>query len=359
MTSNDSTEDRASRPTAREMFEAVTEVVVPRWPMPLKGATNPGQAEAERLHTAWLKKYDLAGRSCRPETMRLSIVTSYAYPNADVEVLALAADLTAWLFVVDELFDTGETGLSVASARAVISSLDAPPTAPSPACSIPKAHSLLLQRIRDAYDDLASRLRDRMTPPHWRVFTDHLGAYYGALAAEAANREQGIVPDLEDYLAIRRFSAGTQCQLDLVELAQSTRLPRHLYESQPFHELVHATCDVANWANDVFSAAKEYEAGDVHNLVLILQGQANCSLPEAAVLAVDHIEKRLREMQDAQIRLTASLVRHGASPAALEAGQRWADGLRCFLNHGAWYLDLARYSTAEHTTPGGSPPFPA
>ncbi|WP_405560941.1 hypothetical protein [Streptomyces sp. NBC_01180] len=272
-------------------------------------------------------------------------MTAYAYPHADVETLAIAADLTAWLFFVDELFDTGETGTHVESARAFINSLNNPDD-PAKLGTTTTARTELLGRIRRAYDELATRMRDRMTPPHWAVFSHHLHTYYEALAAEAANRERHVTPELKDYCEIRRFSAGTQCQLGLVELSVSTRLPRYMYDSPLFQQLIYATCDIANWTNDVFSAAKEHAAGDVHNLVLILQRQSGCSLPQAALMAVDRIEARLQEMEAARAALPAFLARHGASPTTQDAAQRWAEGLHCFLQHAAWYLGHARYTPA-------------
>jgi hypothetical protein len=334
----------AAERTLREVSEAVQTAVLPRWPLPLKGVTNPAQEVAERLHTDWLRRYRLVDQSCRPETMHLAEVSAYAYPDADADIVALGADLTAWLFFIDELFDTGETGLHVASARAFITSLNAPQATPAERGTAAAAQAELLGRIRHAYSDLASRMRDRMTPPQWTVFTSHLDTYYDALAAEAANREQQVTPALDDYCAVRRFSAGTQCQIDLVELSVSTRLPRYMYDLPAFHQLVHLTCDIANWTNDVFSAAKEYVAGDVHNLVLIIQRETGCSLPQAAVHAVHRIEARLHDMETARAALPALLAHRGASPTTQDAAHRWADGLHSFLQHAAWYLGHARYS---------------
>ncbi|MEU2969852.1 terpene synthase family protein [Streptomyces ardesiacus] len=350
MTPDDSREDGVVEHTLREVSETVLEAVLSRWPVPLKGETNPAQETAERLHLDWLHRYDLVKQSCRPETMHLCEVTAYAFPHADADILALAADLTAWLFFIDELFDTGETGMRVASAREFIASLNTPPPIPVQCDTSAAAHTELLGRIRRSYRDLASRLRERMSPPQWTVFTSHLDTYYDALAAEAANREQQVAPALDDYCAIRRFSSGAQCQIDLVELSVSTRLPRYMYDLPAFHQLVHFTCDIGNWTNDVFSAAKEYVAGDVHNLVLILQQEAGCSLRQAAVEAVNRIETRLHDMQAAQAALPALLARHGASPTTQEAAQRWADGLQHFLQHAAWYLGHARYTTTGATT---------
>ncbi|MEU5625628.1 terpene synthase family protein [Streptomyces tendae] len=349
MTRDDSCEDGVAQHTLREVSETVLEAVQSRWPMPLKGETNPAQETAERLHLDWLHRYDLVAQSCQPETMHLCEVCAYAFPQADADILALAADLTAWLFFVDELFDTGETGMRVDSARAFIASLNTTPPHPVRSETSAAAHTELLGRIRRSYSDLASRLRDRLSPPQWAVFTSHLDTYYDALAAEAANREQQVTPALDDYCAIRRFSAGTQCQIDLIELSVSTRLPRYMYDLPAFHQLVHFACDIANWTNDVFSAAKEFSAGDVHNLVLILQREAGCSLREAAVEAVNRIEVRLQDMQAAQAALPALLAQHGASPTTQEAAQRWTDGLQHFLQHAAWYLGHARYSTTDTT----------
>ncbi|MGG8688470.1 hypothetical protein ACQ88Y_00145 [Streptomyces lividans] len=124
MTRDDSCKDGVAQHTLRKVSETVLEAVLSRWPLSLKGETNPAQETAERLHLDWLHRYDLVKQSCRPETMHLCEVSAYAFPHADADILALASYLTAWLFFIDELFDTGETGMRVDFARAFIASLN-------------------------------------------------------------------------------------------------------------------------------------------------------------------------------------------------------------------------------------------
>ncbi|MEW2546239.1 terpene synthase family protein [Streptomyces sp. NPDC047002] len=340
------TTEGAQEHSVNDLYTSVVEAVLPCFPPLLKGEVNPARQTVERRHTDWLRAYGLVELSCRPETMRLHDVTAFAFPHADADVLALTADLTAWLFFVDELVDAGKTGLRLTSTREFINAVKSPLRASTEPGGTAPSPTDLAGLIHGAYGDVAARMRERMSSPQWALFEAHLDAYYEALSAETKDREQRLPPALEDYCAVRRFSTGTQCQLDLIELSESVRLPPYLYEADLFHELIHITCDIAAWTNDIFSAAKEHAAGGVHNLVLILGRQAGCTLPEAAVLAVRRIETRLRDMETARAALPALMARHHASPAAQEAARRWADGLYCFLQHADWYLGHSRYSGA-------------
>ncbi|WP_055545735.1 hypothetical protein [Streptomyces sp. NBRC 110028] len=340
-----------------EVSVSVRDAVLPHWPLPLKSEVNPLLPQAGDDHLAWLKRFGLVAPECRTVPLHVHEVASYAFPHAGQDVLNLLTDWTGWFFHFDDFLDEGPAGNAPDLARTLIDcAVGRPDGSPSPPPGAGVEPSVL-ECTRQAYEDLYARTRCRMSPAQLRVFDAHMDAYFEALIEEAANRHRNTPPGLSDYCRIRRFTGPAPPQTDLIELAESVRLPYAFYDSAEFHELINAASDIASWSNDVFSAAKEQARGDMHNLVLVLARQNAVPLTDAALQAVAMIRARLQAMEDTAARTLQHQRDAAASPTACAALEQWINGLRCYLAHCAWYVDHTRYGTqndAGHARGGAS-----
>ena len=162
--------------------------------------------------------------------------------------------------------------------------------------------------------------------------------------AEAINREHGDIPDVKSYCALRRDTGPALPLLDLIEHTEGIRLTRLFHGSPLFGHLMDAAADVAGWINDVFSASKEQESGDFHNLVLVIAHADGISIGPAMKLAIDKISERIKLLDDAAQAVDAWCRGAGASPDERVAIHSWTRGLRDFQNHADWYVHHARYA---------------
>jgi hypothetical protein len=328
--------------------EVVLGVAVPHWPLPMSMQVNPAAKEAMQRHHGWLCKHGLADPGDLADPLiglNAARIVALAYPRADLDTLCLASDWTGWYLHFDDYFDETPLGGSATLARGTIEFLCAAPG--QPGLLPPARYAVSLQRTRGAYCELMARTRDVMAPVQYRIFTSHMEAYFGALVAEASNRERRAVLDIDEYCALRRDTGPCLPLVDLIELSESVRLPQAFYASPVFERLINTTADIASWINDVFSAAKEQERGDIHNLVLVTQRATGSSLAEATRLAIARISDHLGLLDTAQQALARQRAAGSLAPTAHDAIERWISGLRAFLHHGGWYLRHPRYDHRE------------
>jgi hypothetical protein len=324
---------------------AVLQTALEHWPLPLCMDVNPHLPEAMDWHRSWLDRHALANVADPASplvVLQAARVAALAYPRADLSALSLATDWTAWFFHFDDYFDEGPLGAAEQHARQTVDFMSevlghrpsegAPHAGPS------------LRRTRQAFADLMVRTAAVMTDWQSRIFIFHLESYFDALVVEAVNREHGTIPDVKAYCALRRDTGPALPLLDLVEHTEGIRLPRLFHDSPLFGDLMDAAADAAGWINDVFSAHKEQESGDFHNLVLVIAHANGINIGPAVKLVIDKISERIKLLDDAAQAVDAWCAGTGASPEERIAIHSWTRGLRDFQNHADWYVHHARYA---------------
>ncbi|MFG3420682.1 terpene synthase [Micromonospora sp. NPDC048063] len=277
-------------------------------------------ANGHRLHR--LRRADaagLAGRAC---------------PEGPVDRLRLLADLISWLFVMDDACD--EDGLGDGPTRlaptvaAMLDVLDrhGDPVAPAGAAG----------PLGDALADLCRRVRAAGTPAVLLRFTSQVREYLLALLWEAANREHGRVPELAEYVQMRRHTGAVHPSFTLTELAAGGR-PGAAERAEPaLVTLDLLAADLVCWCNDVFSYGKESLAQpDGHNLVAVIAaGRTGGDEPSALRAAADRFNESLAAYLATESALLAA-GDEGLRPAVF-ARRNW---IRATYD---WSLRAARYA---------------
>ena len=73
--------------------------------------------------------------------------------------------------------------------------------------------------------------------------------FFKAVAIQARDRAADVVPDLEDYIAVRRDTSGCRPCWVLIEYAYGLDLPDEVMEHPIIQGLDDATNDLVAWSN--------------------------------------------------------------------------------------------------------------
>ncbi|MEH0984162.1 terpene synthase family protein [Micromonospora sp. CPCC 205556] len=258
---------------------------------------------------------ELAGRAC---------------PRVPVDRLRLLTDLISWLFVMDDCCD--EDGLGAAPVRlaptvsALLDVLDRH----GASTGAPDAGPLGV-----ALADICRRVREHGRPPLLLRLVSQLREYLLALLWEAANRERRRVPELTEYLQMRRHTGGVRPSLTLTDLAYGG-LPGPGRRVDPaVAALDDLTADLVCWCNDLFSHHKErHTAPDAPNLVTVIAARTGQD-PDAAFRAA---AGRYNDGLERWLVLEAALAGDPALAPFLAARRAW---IRATYD---WSLRADRYA---------------
>jgi hypothetical protein len=70
-----------------------------------------------------------------------------------------------------------------------------------------------------------------------------------AVTIQARDRVAGVIPDLEDYIILRRDTSGAKPCWAMIEYASGLDLPDEVIEHPIIESLGEATNDLAAWSN--------------------------------------------------------------------------------------------------------------
>jgi len=73
--------------------------------------------------------------------------------------------------------------------------------------------------------------------------------FFKAVTIQARDRVAGVIPDLEDYIIVRRDTSGCKPCWALIEYASGLDLPDEVMEHPVIQSLGEATNDLVTWSN--------------------------------------------------------------------------------------------------------------
>ncbi|MDZ8225435.1 MULTISPECIES: terpene synthase family protein [unclassified Nostoc] len=270
-------------------------------------------------------------RFCKSNFFLMAATT---YPYCNFQELKIANDWLSWLFIWDDQCDLSELKTKPESLKAI--------------------HKRFLEILNGAevtsYDIPLSRalsnLRERMLEKaslKWlNYFICGFEKYLHGCFEEANNRVDGIVPDTDTYIAMRRLSAGADVALPLIELCDQLIIPDFLRKQDIFKQLNEITNNLLGWSNDIFSLSRELATGHVHNLVFVLHYQHKISLEEAMKLAMRMHDNEIQKLVD----LEANIPSFGKEIDPELA--KYILGIHAWIRGNLdWYSFTARYKTVE------------
>ncbi|MDH6109139.1 hypothetical protein P3T36_006222 [Kitasatospora sp. MAP12-15] len=309
--------------------------------LPSPPRLSPHRDNAETRHAHWLATYAMLGsRLDRAGYARWDVpgLASLSYPDCAPEELSLVTDLMGFYFLFDDQFD-GPLGRRPGEVAAICDELTGVlhgrrPTPRRSPCT-------------EAFENLWRRITEGMSD-RWRArATYNWEWYFASHPAEAAGRLGGQPPDRDGYLILRRGTAAMETVLDMVERVGRFEVTPAAFHCPQLRQLRQLAADIPSLTNDVRSFPQEALRGDVNNLVMIVQRERGCSLPEAgaAVLAEAQVmAQRYTRIVDELPRTYRDLE---LGPDERRTAQRYADGLTAWLTgYLDWEGSTGRYRAA-------------
>ncbi|MCW3466971.1 terpene synthase family protein [Chitinophaga nivalis] len=255
---------------------------------PYQGAINPYVAHLEQATHDWLQQFSLLRTEQEIRYNRegkFSHMIARMFPNAAFSRLKIASDLNAWLFLIDDHWDTGiekrnKKLLFQGFVFKLIEIVERPYV---------KVKGAVLTAFLDIWERLcevssiewqhrfASSLRDALLANLWRMELI----------------DQCRLPTLEEYMSNRCMIGGANVFNHLVEIMIDVNIPAHIFDFPLMQNILRYCADSVCYANDIFSYQKELEEGDEMNLVMILRKERHITLSRALDLAVTVHDKEV------------------------------------------------------------------
>lgn len=256
----------------------MTTIQFPRIQYPFPSRINPHVHAAQEHIQQWVEHYGLLSTEkakTRFSKARFAWLAARAFPDAALHELCIIADFNTWLFILDDQCDEAEAGKKSVFLKSVMAdlmsifhqnkSLTLEESAP-----VPAALSSIWERMR------------AISNPAWRLrFIRSMEDYFNSCLWEARNRENHVVPTVADYVRMRPFTGALYADVEAIDVIEKIYLPEDMLQHALLKRMVLACNNIVCWANDLFSFHKEARAGDVHNLVLVLQHANGSTLQQA------------------------------------------------------------------------------
>jgi hypothetical protein len=295
--------------------------------LPFATASHPQAARLQEQTEAWCRKFGLLRT---PEVVAKFHALGYGRimatlcPYAPLDGVGLITDWNSFFFITDDQQDiaVGTNRLSqyeklIDSMRRTIAGDPAPD------------HHPLLRALRNL---LGRTLPGR--PRYWVArFRVNLDRWLTGHLWEDSYRRTATVPEVADYISVRRDASTVLPTLDLVEMVEGATVSDALYETPQYQTLVLGTADIMCWINDIHSLPKEQD--DPINFVTVLDHHERLGRRQAIAAVVERIAARvddhvtaLRELPDTMRRLRtpepARILRCGLDM------QSWAAGMEAW-----------------------------
>jgi epi-isozizaene synthase len=206
------------------------------------------------------------------------------YLGAPDEVLQAIADYSAWFFVWDDRHDRDIVHGRPAAWRQLRDRLHT-------ALDSPVDHLHHEDALVAGFADSVLRLYAILTPTWNARFARHFHAVIEAYDREFHNRTHGIVPGVEEYLALRRLTFAHWIWTDLLEPSAGCELPDAVRKHPAYRRAALLSQEFAAWYNDLCSLPKEIAGDEVHNLGISLIAHHQLTLEEA----IEEVRRRVEE----------------------------------------------------------------
>ncbi|MFJ8228494.1 pentalenene synthase [Streptomyces sp. NPDC094448] len=310
--------------------------------IPFPSRISPDADRAGERHLIWPRSHGLLNDEQavrKHEEARYAELAARFYPDATGADLDLGVDLMSWFFVFDDLFD-GPEGEDPAAAQALVDSTMEALRLPVRSSDAP---------VVRAFSDLWRRSREGMSAQWRRRAAEHWRAYLQGYVTEAAHRQRGVMPTVEEHLRLRRETIGVHPTVDLAERIGRFEVPGRIHTAPWATEMRAIAAEVDTIHNDLCSVEKEEARGEMHNLLLILERRGHRTRAEG----VEEMRRMIRSRTERFLVLESRLPGLCDSSRLTEAERvpvfRFTDALRAVMRGDYdWAEGSGRYTSAGH-----------
>lgn len=256
----------------------MTTIQFPRIQYPFPSRLNPHVQAAQQHVEDWVYLHGLLSTDkarMRFAKARFAWLAARAFPDAALHELCIIADFNTWLFILDDQCDEAEAGKKSDFLRNVMAgfmNILRSPESRTSATNAPLPAALI---------SIWERMQAISSPAWQQRFIRSMEDYFNSCLWEAQNRENHVVPSVADYVRMRPYTGALLADVEAIDIIEKIYLSDELLHNALLKRMIQACNNIVCWSNDLFSFNKESKAGDVHNLVMVLQHERQCSLQEA------------------------------------------------------------------------------
>lgn len=289
---------------------------------------NPKVETAVEESKSWLFEHGQLGEKRKNafRGLRAGELTSMCYPYAEFDRLRVCCDFMNYLFHLDDLSDDMTHLGTRRIADDVMNTLYCPNSYESNS------------RVSTLTRDFWKRLIKDGSPGAQQRFMSTMDTFFQAITIQAKDRRDGVIPDLDSYISVRRDTSGCKPCWALTEYANGLDIPDEVIEHPVVEALGEAANDLVTWSNDVFSYNREQAKGDTHNMIVILMKHRGLDLQSS----VDYVGDMCKQSIDRFIAERDRLPSWG--PEIDEQVKIYVDGLADWIVGSLhWSFDSERY----------------
>lgn len=337
-------------------YQKVGPVCPPKFYMPFVPEMNPHLESARQHQKEWTRQMGmttaLPGRpgvfiwdEVGAERENISLFSSMADPYATAAELNIGMDWMLWGAYVDDYFaKVFVPTRDLASAKQCHTRLaQFMPLDPSQPIAIPSTP------IERSLADLWLRTTATFSSREKRLFRRVVEDMVGSWLWELTNLIQNRIPDLIDYVEMRRITSGSGLFLFSTSI-QAQGIPPEVYRTRTMQELNNAAIDYVCMTNDIVSYQREIEfEGDMHNVVFVVQRFLDCSKVQAVELVNDLMTSRMKQFEHiAAIELPILCENFDLNSTARKQLLRHVKVLQDFMCGSLhWHTTSSRYHESE------------
>ncbi|KAF5390807.1 hypothetical protein D9757_004424 [Collybiopsis confluens] len=257
--------------------------------------------------------------------LKCGLLSAMCYPRAAYPQLRVCNDFLTYLFHLDNLSDDMDNRGTKTTADVVMNSLYYP-------------NRYQPARIGKMTRDYWKRLISTASPGTQQRFIETFDFFFQSVTEQASDRQEGVIPDLESYIALRRDTSGCKTSFVLIEYAYNLNIPDEVMDHPLIRSLGDAANDLVTWSNDIFSFNVEQSKGDTHNMIPVIMNHHSLDLQSA----VDFVGQLCKQSIDRFISDRAQLPSWG--PEIDRQVQTYVDGLADWIVGSLhWSFESERY----------------
>ncbi|KAG8873853.1 hypothetical protein FRB97_006409 [Tulasnella sp. 331] len=220
------------------------------------------------------------------EACNIGLLTAMAYPHATNDRFRVLCDFDNALFAFDDLCDEGglrADGNGTKKAADIIMS----------ALHYPFTYETEF-RCGKIFADLWGRaIQIGCSEGAQRRFLEYFDQYVQAVHAQVLNRAKNHIPDLENWIKLRRDTGGLKMCFAIGEFGLNLDLPDEVFECPLIRVMENCANDVVVLSNDIYSYNIEQAQGDSCNIISVAMQQSGLDVQASMDFAGEQVKGRI------------------------------------------------------------------
>jgi germacradienol/geosmin synthase len=302
---------------------------------PGEHVVNPLTPAAMDVSVAWLWRVGILANPAHERQLRsfdLGTINGAGVPDVGLDQLVITQKALIWFVLLDDQMDNARLSDPAARIRVVRDGVRAVFDHPE---RVPPDPFLA------ALADIWAELRVGCTEVARRRFADRLLEYFDGIERQAQYADAGSVPDLLEFLTMRRATVGMPAWAEFLDTALGLHVPDDVRDQYVLREIVECSSDIQGIGQDVRSFEKEELDGYGCNIVPVLRKALGCSAAEAVARALAMHRERQHTLLRAERQLPRLMMRLGYADRTADACRFvWAVKAIAFALH-YWFASPA------------------